>query len=122
MLNSAKASSPTWPSQAPLDTKKPALNSHPEGGQHISFPTHWVSRGVSKASSLSPETMAPATGFVAGISLLFDPRFFAGRETGLELTNKFWCAKNVLKFNSIFYFVSQAKVNQLDVWNGNILV
>ena len=75
-----------------------------------------------KASSLSPETTAPDTGFTPGISLSVDPRFSAGRKTGLKLTNKFWCPKNVLKFNSIFYFMSQAKVNQLDVWNGNILV
>lgn len=71
---------------------------------------------------LGPEATAPDTGFVSRTSLSFDPRCLGGKETGLKLTNKFWSPKNVLKFNSIFYFMSQAKVNQLDVWNGNILV
>ena len=75
-----------------------------------------------KASSLSPETTAQTQGSLLGFLYLLIRDSQLGEKTGLKLTNKFWCPKNVLKFNSVFYFMSQAKVNQLDVWNGNILV
>lgn len=108
----------------PLGAQSRHPDPYPENQQDISFPTHYISKGEGLQGTLSqPRDHSPRhRGFVPRLSLSLDPRCLGGREAGLKLTNKFWRPKNVLKFNSIFYFMSQAKVNQLDVWNGNILV
>lgn len=44
------------------------------------------------------------------------------RAKGHQLTYEFWRPKNILKLHSIFYFVSQTKVDQFYVRNGEGLI
>ena len=42
--------------------------------------------------------------------------------TGEELTNKFWCSKDILELISSFYLMCNSKINKLDSRVGDIFV